>query len=110
MPGKPLSIDQLLKKFKEALVQETTNDPAEVEVERTILRALVTQNQKEILKELLELELQRDQLNHKSHNMLLHNPCIASTMAMYAIATKPSMTTMHPFASKLKTLVRTLRN
>jgi NADPH-dependent glutamate synthase beta subunit-like oxidoreductase len=36
-PGKPLSIDQLLKKFREALFQTTTNDPAEAEAGRTIL-------------------------------------------------------------------------
>jgi hypothetical protein len=69
MPGKPLSIDQLLKKFREALVQATNNDPAEAEAGRRILLALVTRNQEEIWKELLELELQRDQLHHKSRNM-----------------------------------------
>jgi hypothetical protein len=69
MLGKPLSIDQLLKKFRKALFQATTNNPVEAETGRTILQALLTQNQEGIWKELLELELQRDQLHRKSRNM-----------------------------------------
>jgi hypothetical protein len=49
-------------------------------------------------------------LKRKNKRLMLDNPYTTSTMAMRAIATEPSVTTMYPFASKLKTLVRTLRN
>lgn len=60
MPGKPLPIDQLLIRFREALFRLTIEDANDCHnSERAVIQGILSQNQEGSRRELLERELEK---------------------------------------------------